>query len=589
MEEEAEVAEEESLADEGERSDTGTNIQVVGVDEPDVIKTDGERFYVLDSERLSIISVGDGGLDLVGELALDPPGSVHVLGHQQLLLAGDTLLALRTIGFDLDEFWSRWNTQARWVWANWWWYFRGETTLTEYVPQHPLTQLVEVDVSDPSNPWIRRTLEVETDLLGARLVDASARVLLRSDDFERLDEETVTPFVELCEYESAAASESGQCTDRVTRQLIDPEVFTDSSGIRSVEAVAVLFTFDLSEAGPGLGRWGSVSVGTEGRDATVYATVNSLYVAQLDPDYGRTEIQRFDLGDPMFPRHAGAEIARGRLINQFALSEFRGHLRVATTIEDTWPTESVITIFELSDTSMRWVTSLNGLGTTELIHAVRFMGERAFVVTFRQIDPLYVIDLSDPLEPFVAGELKLPGFSRYIHPLGGDRLVAVGQDADPSTGWPLGLQLTLFDVSDSYNPKVIHQLKPETSYRGYVQGWPEIDHRSFTYYRGVAYVPALLVSDEDWMGSGHVYAIAVSCEELTLLERFGGEPGLFPVRVIPLAERLYVLSWAEDSFLFQQLSLPSRPVPQGQFQEQDRIRVISGGGEEQGEDPSDCG
>lgn len=588
----AEEAEEESLADEGERSETGTNIQVVGVDEPDVIKTDGERFYVLDSERLSIISIADGGLELIGELAFDPPGSVHLLGHQQLLLAGDTLLALRTIGFDINEFWNRWNTQARWVWANWWWYFRGETMLAEQVQQEPWTQLVEIDISDPSNPWIRRTLEVEADLLGARLVDASARILLRSDDFELLDEDTIVPSIDLCEYESAATSVVGQCPDRVTRQMIDPEALRDRSGFRAFDAIVVLLTFDLSESGQGLGRWGSVTAGTEGRDATVYATVNSLYVAQLDFDYGRTEIHRFDLGDPMSPRQAGSEIARGRLINQFALSEFRGHLRVATTIEDTWPTESVITVFELSETSMRWVTSLNGLGTTELIHAVRFMGERAFVVTFRQIDPLYVIDLSDPLEPFVAGELKLPGFSRYLHPLGGGRLIGVGQDADPSTGWPLGLQLSLFDVSDSNNPKVIHQLKPETSYHGdgrYVQGWPEIDHRSFTYHRGVAYVPALLVNEGNWIGSGRVYAIAVSCEELTLLEAFGGEPGLFPVRVIPLAERLYVLSWGEDSFLVQQLSLPSRPVPQGQFREQDRIWVRSGGAVEHAGDPSDCG
>ncbi len=550
----------DSLADEGERSETGTNIQVVGVDEPDVIKTNGERFCVLDAERRSIIAIGDGGLELVGELTFDPPGSVHILGHQQLLLAGDTLLALRTIGFDTDEFWNRWHTQARRVWANWWWYFRGEQAIAEQVPQEPLPQLVEVDISDPSNPWIRRSLEVEADLLGARLVDSSARILLRTDDFELLDEDTIVPLIDLCEYGSGAADQPGQCPESVTRQLIDPEALRDRSGFRAFDAIVVLLTFDLSEAGAGLGRWGSVTAGTEGRDATVYATANSLYVAQFDRDYGRTEIQRFDLGDPMSSRRAGAETARGRLINQFALSEFRGHLRVATTIEDAWPTESAITVFELSETSMRWVTSLNGLGTTELIHAVRFMGEQAFVVTFRQIDPLYVIDLSDPFAPFVAGELKLPGFSRYLHPLGGGRLIGVGQDADPSTGWPLGLQLSLFDVSAPQDLKVIDQLKPETStsgYAGYVQGWPEIDHRSFTYHRSVAYVPALLVSEEDWSGSGRVYAIGVSCEELTLLERFGGEPGLLPVQVIPLAERLYVLSWGRTA----SSSSSSRAVP----------------------------
>ncbi len=582
-EEEAEqAAGSDALADEGERSDTGTNIQVVGVDEPDVIKTDGAHLYVLDSDQLTIIAIDEDGLELRGELTFGTPATVHVLGHQQLLLSGDTVLALRRIGFDQDAFWNRWNSTARWEWLQWWFLFQGEAQFRENIIPPPLTQLVEIDVSDPANPWVRRVLEVEADLLGARLVDSSARILLRARSA------ALAPRYSLCEYEPTAASDDGECDDPTTAPLIDAgDTHRFGRTGQTNDALAVLLTFDLADAG--LGRWGSLGVATEGSDATVYATVRSLYVAQLDPGYGRTEIHRFDLGDPMSPRAAGSEFARGRLINQFALSEYRGHLRVATTIEDVWPTESVISVYELSETSMRWVSSLNGLGTTELIHAVRFMGERGFVVTFRQIDPLYIVDLSDPQEPYVAGELKLPGYSRYLHPLGGGRLLGVGQDADPATGWPVGLQLSLFDVSDSHDPRLLDQLKPAPEHVGPVRGWPEIDHRAFSYHEGVAYVPALLLNDHDWSGVGHVYAVAVSCDELSLMDTFGGEDGAFPVRVIPLGDRLFVLSWSVDGFLLQQFSQPSRIAVAGRHLEQDRIRVFRGADEGVVADSSECG
>ena len=164
--------------------------------------------------------------------------------------------------------------------------------------------------------------------------------------------------------------------------------------------------------------------------------------------------------------------------------------------------------------------------------------------------------------------------------------MAVGQDADPETGWPLGLQLSLFDVSDSHDPRLLDQLKPAPEHPGPVQGWPEIDHRAFTYDEGIAYVPALLLDEYDWSGVGHVYAVAVSCDELTLLGAFGGEPGAFPVRVIPIRQRLYVLSWGADHFLLQQFSPPARIAGLGRFLEQDRIRVYSDSG--QPRDDSDC-
>ncbi len=583
---EALFREEEQAEESGERSDTGTNIQVSGVDEPDVIKTDGEHFYVLDSDRLSIISIDDDGLELRSTLWFDTPGMLHILGEQQLLLAGDTLLALRTVGINYDEWWSRWSTQSRRMFRNWYSHLQWRWWPPKANFDRTLTQLVEIDISDPAQPWIRRILSVEGDLLGARLVDANARILLRSIP-EQLDPGTTSPNYVLYEYESAAAYETRDRIDRAGKPLLDlDDTFTSGRTVVFADALVTLLTFDLSEGGTGLGQWGAVAVPTDGAETTVYASVNSLYVAQRDSDYGPTDIHRFDLSDAMSPRFVGSAEAPGRLINQFALSEYRGHLRVATTLEDVSPTRSEIWIYEVSQSGMQHVSTLTNLGTTELIYAVRFMGDRAFVVTFRQIDPLYITVLSDPREPFVAGELKLPGFSRYMHPLNSGRLLTVGQDADPYTGQLLGLQLSLFDVSDSYNPRLLDQLKPTAEYRELAVGWPEVDHRAFTYDEGVAYVPSLLLDDYDDVGAGRVFAVGVNCDELSLLGEFGGELGSFPVRVIPVNELLYVLSWNQDGFLFQRIARPDLPTDQSEFQERDRIHVS--GGEAEYERLSGC-
>ena len=121
------------------------------------------------------------------------------------------------------------------------------------------------------------------------------------------------------------------------------------------------------------------------------------------------------------------------------------------------------------------IGSVGGLGKTEQIRAVRFLGDTGYVVTFRQTDPLYVIDLTDPANPVLDGELKIPGYSAYLHPVGDGLLLGVGQDATDS-GQTLGTQLSLFDVSDPTNPQQIDTLA--------IGGSSEVewDHKAFLYW-----------------------------------------------------------------------------------------------------------
>ncbi|MBU1684504.1 beta-propeller domain-containing protein [Patescibacteria group bacterium] len=149
----------------------------------------------------------------------------------------------------------------------------------------------------------------------------------------------------------------------------------------------------------------------------------------------------------------------GQVLNQFSMDESNGYFRIATTKNRTWSqfaesNESYNNLYVLDVKDLKTVGKLEGLAKTEKIYSVRFMQNRAYMVTFRQTDPLFVIDLSNPTRPTVLGKLKIPGFSNYLHPYDNDTLIGIGKDATES-GRQQGLKLSLFDVSDVANPKEI--------------------------------------------------------------------------------------------------------------------------------------
>ena len=154
----------------------------------------------------------------------------------------------------------------------------------------------------------------------------------------------------------------------------------------------------------------------------------------------QTEIHRFDITDPTKTVYRATGTVPGFILNNYALSEHDGKLRVATTEEPIWAPGATRRARARSPCSTSRATgscaigSVTGLGKGERIYAVRFMGEQGYVVTFRQIDPLYTLDLRDPTAPKVVGELKIPGYSAYLHPVGEGRLLGIGRDGQRRPG-----------------------------------------------------------------------------------------------------------------------------------------------------------
>jgi hypothetical protein len=244
----------------------------------------------------------------------------------------------------------------------------------------------------------------------------------------------------------------------------------------------------------------SVGVMTDAR--IVYAAPSNLYVAterwsdRPDPNAPTDEqqgvltaIHRFDISG-VHTQYRGSGQVPGFLLSQWSLSENRGVLRVVSTETPAWwgngaESQSYLTTLRLENGALVKRGQIGGLGRGERVYAVRFVGDVGYVVTFRQIDPVYTVDVSNPDSPRVLGELKIPGYSSYLHPVGDDLILGIGQDAD-ANGRPLGTEVSLFDVSDLRHPKRLDQLNLGV-------GWSEaaFDHHAFLYWprTGLAVLP----------------------------------------------------------------------------------------------------
>ena len=242
----------------------------------------------------------------------------------------------------------------------------------------------------------------------------------------------------------------------------------------------------------------------------VYASATGLYIATprwFDPaaagdapPRGSTLIHKLDTSDPSRTTYRASGVVSGWLLDQFSMSEQDGRLRVASTEEPDWwsgedegASESRVTVLAEAGGRLAREGLVTGLGRGERIQAVRFIGDRGYVVTFRQVHPLFVLDLGDPAHPAVRGELKIPGFSSYLQPVGDDLLVGIGQSAT-AQGRTTGTQVSLFDVADPAAPRRIAQ-------RDLDSDWSEAESD----HHAVMWWPArrlLVVPVERWSGVG---------------------------------------------------------------------------------------
>ncbi len=472
--------EEDAAAQDG--GGTGsTNVQVAGVDELDVVDGDGERLLVVS---------GDGRVDLVDVAAGTVVDSLTVAGYSQQLT---------------------WDVERGVAWV-----VAATETVDDtglYLPRIEVTRLSVGDGLEATGTW-----GVTGYLVGARRVDDRLHVVASDGGG------VVHGFTDDAAVGGVVAPEGRPAASDITLP------FTGDDGAPVVPCEQVWHPTTPSEPtatlvatleeGEGTGELAPVATAEiVGGGGLVHANAGALYVATpqwLGDGTSETSIHRFTLDELAW---TGSGRVPGTVMGQFALDETGGVLRVATTVDGPFgggpitiePGSGDSTIFEedaplppppeQNDVDNLIVTldtegdldelgRLAGLGHPgERIQGVRFAGDVAYVVTFLRTDPLYVIDLSDPAAPTATGELEIPGFSSYLHPVADGRVVGIGM-AGTDDGTLTGAQAQLFDVGDPAAPAVLdaEPLGDESEAGN--------EHRAFTDLGGGRFaVPALEYPD----------------------------------------------------------------------------------------------
>lgn len=548
---------------------SSTNVQEAGVDEPDITKTDGQALFTARYSGVEVTGLGADGPTPLASIDLPDDGYGH-----ELLLADDILVILSRGSYASDG--SQDGAPPE-----------DTAFAPDYYYPNPVTVIARYDVSDPAQPVLLDRAELDGEYRSARLIGTTARVVLSANptglDFV-FPEDSSQEAHDRAEAHNRAEVANSTIADWIPQlrsggtevPLVDCADLYAPAAYSGVSTVAVV-GFDV-----GQGVQPTSSAGVIAHGETVYASLERLVVsanrwgAWVDDrppaEAVTTELHSFDISNPNDVAYVASGQVPGYVLNQFALSARNGYLRVATTSEPTFAegeassSSSQLIVLAEGGSQLFEVGRVSGLGEGERIYAVRYLGDDlAAVVTFRQIDPLYLISLTNPEAPRVLGELKVNGYSSYLHPIGDDQLLGVGQDADDQ-GFVTGLQVQLFDIADLSNPQRVDQIV-------FGQGWSEVeyDHRAFLYWQPTsrAFVP-YETYEENSFDSG-VAAIDVGHGTLTdaarLRQEQAGDSYLgIPRRTIVVGERVYTVSEAGVASYDLATSTPQgwAPFPQAE-------------------------
>ncbi len=394
-----------------------TNVQVEGIDEADIVKNDGECIYTLSNysapnyEYKTLLSIVNmGGLRLMSQTEFDTEKDGSIIDmyvkNKRLVLVS-RLPREDTSSADSDT-------------------IRVDSSITS------------VRIYDVLNHGdaisFQREFRQEGDYISSRL-SGETLYLVTSKSVRHMG---IIPLEKVGNYVPRTYDSHSRNHAKEYISVKEQDIFISEENDSTFITASALSIVDYQQVSTKtvLGSYGSL----------VYCSAGGLYVAS---GFGSdTEIVRYEIDGNSIEYSARATV-EGTVLNQFSMDEHDGYLRVAVTIYN----ETIDNKLYVLDTGLNKIGETPALAQGETIKSARFIGEMAYIVTFRQTDPLFAIDVSDPYSPTVLGELKIPGFSTYLHPLDENTLIGIGYNADAETGWQTGMKFSLFDVSDPHNPQ----------------------------------------------------------------------------------------------------------------------------------------
>lgn len=408
-----------------------TNVQVQGVDEADIVKNDGKYIYYLKNSVVKIIEAyPPAGLKEVSSVKFENSGFYP----SEMYVDGDRLVVIGT---------------------------SYNYTFEAYEYYDGMTSVYIFDVEDRADPKIVRQFDFQGDYLTSRKVDDTVYLVANKNfsywtwESGNFKEDEILPLYK----DSAEGSVEKLTTCGDVRYV---------PGVTDTTDYLIVASISVSDEEKPIEK--EVVVGS---GATVYSSKDNLYIAEPryswyywyedSNDTEETYVHKFGLDEGKL-EYKGVGTVPGTPLNQFSMDESGEYFRIATTKSQWDETVSINNVYVL-DGNLNVVGKVEGLAPGERIYSTRFMGDRLYMVTYVQMDPLFVIDLSDPTGPKVLGELKIPGVSNYLHPYDETHLIgfgldSLGQDEIAELGWAWfqGIKISMFDVTDVNHPVELHSI-----------------------------------------------------------------------------------------------------------------------------------
>ena len=388
-----------------------TNIQVSGVDESDLVKTDGAYIYIATNNNY--YSTSQNSIYIVKANPQDP----RVI--TEIILSNDTYVA--------GLFLSQDSNKLVVLGSQYTFYDSIEPRLdiAIYPYFNSVNTIITVyDISDKAHPEISRNLTLTGSYFNSRMIGDYLYAVVSQPAYNIYEDEVLIP----------------QVSQNTESSEISPE------RIFYANTVDTYFTFTTFVGLNILNDMEQISNMTilMGGTSTMYVSIDNLYVTYSTWNNGQyTSIYRVSIDESKLTFEAKGSVP-GYILNQYSMDEYNGYFRIATT----WQNITQVNNVYVLNMNMSTVGKLENLAENERIYSVRFMGDKSYMVTFRQVDPFFVLDMSNPTNPKVAGELKIPGYSSYLHPYDENHIIGLGKEDN-------NVKLSLFDVSNVNDPKEI--------------------------------------------------------------------------------------------------------------------------------------
>lgn len=399
---------------------SATNLVTEGVDEGDMVKTDGDYIYTIEEDRAVITDIRDGALEIASEIT--PDGIRPSDDLLELYVENDTLLLVlqsAETGLERENDADAQETAG------------AVSDVIYWDEGKMMTTMIVYDISDRWNP----------QEVGRMTQDGAYETSRRIGNKVYLFTYYWLEMPDFLPWNAIRQENAGEWLPRTNGAVVGcDDIYLPEEGSRGL----MISSVDMAEPEETLDSLFIVDGG-----ASVYMSADTLYLYRQTYDTGsKTQIARFNLLPDGCIEPVEATTVKGTVRDTFALNEYEGYLRVLTT---DWSDGDDVNYLYILNRNMELAGSLSGIAPGEEIYAARFFGDVGYFVTYRNTDPLFTVDLSDPNHPEIIGELKVSGFSEYLHPWDEDHLVGIGYETDAESGERLGLKLSMFNISDPAN------------------------------------------------------------------------------------------------------------------------------------------